>query len=122
MVNELYRGDTWEIEIDITDKTSNIIPLLSEYEIRFMCQSTDGLFKVRKGNAKVTGGSIASINVLQDGRTVLVTVEKEDTNSAKPTQKIEWEVEITSLQGKRYTVTKGDFKVAKDLIDWESVT
>ena len=119
MLGTVYRGDSWEINIQITDSEGQVFDV-SNWEIRAEISYVIGSNKtsIKKANNLVNGGSVNQIKVLDNQGNIEIIVEKEETMNLEAGEHIV-EVEITSSQGKRYTVVRDLLQVKHDIITWQ---
>jgi len=108
----IYCGDTWEFEYRILDKDNKPIDLTT-YQVRAGIKDSVGTIKIKK-NA-LAGGSNAELEVLDTKGNILITYDKEDTE-IMATGSMLFEIEITSVVGKRYTVVRESYNVVDDII------
>jgi len=111
-MTNIYRGDTWEFEYCITDKDNKAIDLTT-WQVKAGIMDSKDLIKIKRN--KLAGGSNAELEVLDTKGNVLITYEKEDTELITPGN-INFEIEITSNVGKRYTVVRESYNVIDDII------
>ena len=119
MLGTVYRGDSWEINIQITDSEGQVFDV-SNWEIRAEISYVIGSNKtsIKKANNLVNGGSVNQIKVLDNQGNIEIIVEKEETMNLEAGEHIV-EVEITSSHGKRYTVVRDLLQVRHDIITWQ---
>lgn len=115
MIKDIFRGDTWDLEYQISDKNDNFLDV-TDWEIR--CEIKSEKISIKKANNKVNGGSIEQIKVLDDEGNIIIFIKKEETKICNKGV-YSLEIEITSSEGKRYTVVKDEIKVEEDDIRWE---
>ena len=117
-MNELIVGDTWEFEYVIRDNQGQAIDL-STYAIRAAIIDNTGK-NIKIANAKVGGGSITQITNDSNGKINLIfSMAKTSLIKSGHAQ---LEIEITSLEGKRYTVVQDSYNVKAGLINWDTIT
>jgi len=116
MIDNLYRGDTWELNFQIFDSNDNPIDLTT-YSIRAELVGENK--SIKKANKLVEGGSDNEIKVLDTEGNLVVIFTKEDTHSLEQGL-YNFEIEITDPSGKRSTVIRDMIKVTKDIVDWEN--
>jgi len=115
----VYKGDTIDLEFQLyKDKSKNEYWDLTNYQIRFELHNN---VKVKKATANVTGGSDNQIIVTDflHGN-FLVTINSEESSTLIPGD-YNIEIQITSPQGKVYTVFSGGLRILPELIDWTSI-
>ena len=113
----LIIGNTWEFEYLIRDNQGKNIDL-STYAIRAVIKDNTGTI-IKIANNKVGGGSANDVVGYDSGKLNLVfpaakTALTKDGNA-------QLEAEITSPDGKRYTVIQDSYVIKSCLIDWDSV-
>lgn len=111
-MQELFRGDSWDFEYKIKDANGVDIDVTGWGIICAIQTSSEDL--IEKKNS-VAGGSDSEIKILDTTGRILVQFTKEETEEVA-LDKLTLEVEITSPQGKRYTVSQDEYKVKDTII------
>jgi len=113
-----YRGDTWELQYQILDSDKKPLDI-THWEIRVEIYNNG--ISVKKATANVNGGSNDQVKVLDIQGNILITINP--TNTTKFIKGIyNIEIEITSSNGKTFTVIDSKLNIKEDKIKWKDVT
>jgi len=112
----LIIGDTWEFEYLITDKQGQALDLTSFAIRASILDSASTLLKI--GSKEVSGGSDEQITGTSDGKLNLEFPAGKTSTTKQGSAQLE--VEITSGEGKRYTIVQDSYLIAKGIITWQN--
>ena len=115
-MNILIIGDTWEFEYIVKDNQNKIFDF-SNYAIRAEIKDNANN-RIKIANSLVNGGSNTQIYYDNDRLFLIFPLGKTATMISGSAI---LEVEITSSDGKRYTIIQDSYVIKPDLIKWDSV-
>lgn len=120
MTESYYHGDTIELSFQLyKDASVGELWDLTDCEIRFQLTGKENTLK--RATPNVSGGSNGQILILNAIKGLfLVRVSKEESKELT-IGVYAFEIEITTPEGKRFTVFKGSINLVKDAIDWEII-
>lgn len=116
--NIFFKGDTIELEFQLfRDEEKKEYWNLTNHEIRFQLDSSPA---IKKATANVVGGSDEQIRILDALKGVfLVVITKEESENLSP-KDYNFEIEITTPSGARYTVLQSSLRILQDIVTWEN--
>jgi hypothetical protein len=115
-----YKGDSIELEFTLyRDKCSHELWNLTDNQIRFQLHNDAHGINIRKATANVSGGGDDQIYIEDaiHGK-FIVFITKEETVNLPPAD-YQFEIQVTTVDEKRFTVTQDTLRIVKDLINWE---
>lgn len=113
------KGDTIELEFQLfRNKSTNEYWNLTGNDIRFQLNSTPA---IKKGSENVPGGSNEQISILDATKGQFRVTIAKDESSELSVQDYNYEVEITTDTGARYTVLQSSLRIVEESINWEEI-
>jgi len=112
------KGDTIELQFQLfKNKCTNEYWNLLNHQIRFQL-NTDP--KIYRSTANVVGGSNDEISLPDAVNGIfLVTITKEESSIIIPGD-YTYEIQVTTPEGKRYTVLQSSLRIVEEVITWEN--
>jgi len=113
--NIYYSGDTIKLSFQLWhDKNANIPWILTNTEIRFQLNTSP---IIKKATANVSGGSAAQITI-DNASLGLFTINILKTESGVAIGDYTFEIEITELNGDRFTILQASLRILQEYITW----
>lgn len=114
-------GDTVELEYQLyKNKCTKEYWNLTGYEIRFVL--VNGLSEIKKGTSNVTGGAVDQIEITTPASGLFKVILKSIDTATISKGIHQYEIEITSATGEKYTILQDTISFETALINWEDIT
>jgi len=115
-----FRGDTIEMSFQLyRDKSENEYWDLTGAQIRF--ELRNGAKKIKKGSVLVTGGSDEQIQIINAAQGSFIVYITKDESIELAVGTYQFEIEVTTSEGKRYTVLQDKLSIKEHYITWQNV-
>lgn len=115
--NIQIKGDTIELQFQLfRNKATNEYWNLLNHEIRFQLNTEP---KIYKATSNVTGGGDTQISLVNAVQGIfLVTITADESSGITPDD-YNYEIQVTTPTGEKYTVLQSTMRVIDEVITWE---
>lgn len=114
-----YKGDTIELKYQLyKDKSLNECWNLTDNKIRFQINNKT---VIKKATANVVGGSDEQIKIIDASKGIFLVIILKEESSALDVGTSDFEIQVDTAEGKRFTVLVDKLAIKKEIIIWEII-